>query len=270
MGKFLTIDIGNTRTKYELWNGNKLIKNGLITLGRLKFFRRELCRYNICELIKSTEDLEAVAICSVGEDPNWYISEIDKETGGKLPVINFDQKEIERYKGKIDYEGEIGADRIAAWLGAESLAPELPKLIVDAGTAITLDVSDKEGRFRGGNISLGLNGRLKALNEQTEKLPLAQRKYPEKIFGNHTLEALLCGAINGVVGEIIYTMRQARDIYGAKSLWLTGGDAELIRKHLPERSLEGVDIRIEPHLVGYGLLDAIRKEPEGFLKQKRK
>ena len=62
----------------------------------------------------------------------------------------------------------LGKDRLAAIVGAYSLFPGKDILVLDAGTALTIDFIDKEGNYRGGNISPGLNMRFQALHDYTK------------------------------------------------------------------------------------------------------
>lgn len=133
----------------------------------------------------------------------------------------------------------LGADRIAAAAGAVALMRAPHILVVDAGTCITLDmVSD--GCFKGGNISPGVRMRFKAMNEFSGALPLETLLpgcLPDRYFGHDTSEALRCGVLAGVTGEIIETLRHAEREYGDMTLLLTGGDASLLSpllsRHVP-------------------------------------
>ncbi|MBQ2362896.1 MAG: type III pantothenate kinase, partial [Bacteroidaceae bacterium] len=66
----------------------------------------------------------------------------------------------------------MGADRVAADIGARSIYSDRPLLVIDAGTCITFDVIDTDGTILGGAISPGIHLRLKAMHEHTAALPL--------------------------------------------------------------------------------------------------
>ncbi len=70
----------------------------------------------------------------------------------------------------------LGHDRIAAAAGARKLLPGSPLLIMDLGTAITIDFVTANGEYRGGNISPGLLTRFKSLHDHTARLPLVQKE----------------------------------------------------------------------------------------------
>lgn len=140
----------------------------------------------------------------------------------------------------------LGSDRMAAAVGAAALAPGQNLLVADIGTACTFDVVTASGEYLGGNISPGPGMRLRALNHFTARLPLVSG-HADFIpgIGGNTVEALRCGAMRGVVAELLYYSdggRSRRNI-------LSGGWAPEIASLLPA----GVEYTIRPHLVNEGL-----------------
>ena len=89
----------------------------------------------------------------------------------------------------------LGSDRMAAVVGAHTLAPEgVSLLVIDLGTAITYEQISPKGEYTGGNISPGLYTRLKALNHFTSRLPLIHEITPPvRDFGQTTSEAITSG-----------------------------------------------------------------------------
>jgi len=80
----------------------------------------------------------------------------------------------------------LGKDRLAAVVGAYSLFHGRDILVFDAGTALTIDFLDKEGNYRGGNISPGLNMRFRALHDYTQKLFLQTQTGDFLLLGDST------------------------------------------------------------------------------------
>ena len=124
-------------------------------------------------------------------------------------------------KNRYGTPGTLGADRICAAVGAHTLFPEKNCVIVDFGTAITFDFLTKEGEFLGGNISLGLNTRFKALNHFTGKLPLLGKVDDVSPVGSSTRGAIESGVILGTIFEI----QGYIDAYPGYNFIFTGGDA---------------------------------------------
>ena len=91
----------------------------------------------------------------------------------------------------VDYDrARLGNDRIASAVGAHDAFPGRNILVVDAGTAITLDLVDANGTFRGGNIALGIRSRLRALHDYTSRLPLVDLEGDTPLIGKTTDEAI--------------------------------------------------------------------------------
>jgi len=147
---------------------------------------------------------------------------------GPLVVVTGDTKSAL----KINYTtpDRLGADRLAADLGAITLFKGEDLLVIDFGTAITYDYISKEGYCLGGNISPGLGLRFRALAQFTDGLPLIELDPQENIpdYGIDTRGAMLAGVVQGIIDEIEgYIVRN-----GDKRVIFTGGDANFFAKKL--------------------------------------
>lgn len=231
----LTIDQGNTRTKMALWQNGAMVRTFLFENSDA-FQLSEIVSYEIdkaivCSVCSTTESIVAELRPRVGE-----MIELSSDTS--LPVL-------------IDYvtPKTLGMDRLAAAVGAYSLEECKNRniLICDLGTALTFDLVSADGHYKGGNISAGMNMRLKALHSFTAKLPLieiATDEYTFPTWGQTTDGALIAGAVRGVASEVMYYRNMAGE--GAVVV-LTGGDANLISSLLDFTPV------IEPNLVHKGL-----------------
>ncbi|MCH5232963.1 MAG: type III pantothenate kinase [Muribaculaceae bacterium] len=232
----LTLDIGNSVSKIDIWNGETLL------------FHENSNNLSIEEILKLIEkfNVSSSIISEVGKE-NKELKIFLKELLGD----NFIEFRPEFLLGHhIHYSSQLGVDRLAAFLGAIELYPDIPLLIVDAGTALTVDIVNREGDFCGGNISLGLASRLKAIHEMTSRLPEVSAEGFTSMFGNDTESALRNGAVNGIVGEIIFDFNNARNLYGCETILFTGGDAPKI---IPVVEKEGVACEYDKYLVSRGL-----------------
>lgn len=233
--RVLTVDIGNTRVKVDLWDENNHLSH------------REFKEITIPELKEMAVSSEAskIVVSSVRKEKELITHDfID------LKVINFGDDIEDFYGSRINYNGKPGADRIAAYLGVLSNFQSEATLIADSGTALTLDIVNKDGEFCGGNISLGLFTRLKALAGSTSLLPYIEDLTECVSFGKDTKSAIASGALYGEVGEILFAIERARKEYNIKKIVLTGGDAEVL---LPVLKAEGVNCDYDPYLVARGL-----------------
>ena len=131
----------------------------------------------------------------------------------------------------------LGRDRLAAAVGATVLWPGRNVLLVDCGTAVTLDLVTADGVFRGGNISPGLRMRFRALHDYTAALPLCEPAdagdgAADEAPGRTTREAIGRGVTNSLVYEIEgYAARMRRKIDDLCVIF-TGGDAKYLSKRI--------------------------------------
>ena len=232
-----TIDIGNSATKVDFWGAEGLLN------------RDSQGEWDVAQTVSSAKrhNVDIFIVSSVRKDTDSLVERLRKESG--LAVVSFDGEEMRKWYDLSRYAGDLGPDRLAAVIGADVLYPGEAKMVVDMGTATTIDICDKEGRFRGGNISLGLFSRMKALWAATSKLPEVSSLTEGNYFGTNTTEAIQSGAINGIEGEILYSYKKGREIFGVERVVLTGGDAMKIRGEV----IDEIKGTIDPYLVGRGL-----------------
>lgn len=150
----------------------------------------------------------------------------------------------------------MGADRVAADIGARSIKPDNTLLIIDAGTCLTFDVIGKDGSVLGGAISPGIHLRLKAMHEHTAALPLLEAYGEHPVLGYDTPTSMRSGAINGMRWEIEGYIRHIKALYPDLHVFFTGGDTTEFPKDLQQV------ISCEPLLVQKGLLAAFTNKKQ--------
>ncbi len=124
---------------------------------------------------------------------------------------------------------KVGMDRLCCAAAAYSRLQQAC-VVVDVGTAVTIDCIDDEGVFRGGAILPGARMQADALHQGTAQLPEVSLREPDWVFGTNTEEAIIGGIIYGLRGAI----RERVEAYATGlGMWplviLTGGDAGLIK-----------------------------------------
>ena len=139
---------------------------------------------------------------------------------------------------------ETGIDRV---LNVSAAYEQMGKacIVVDAGTAITIDCCDDTGAFLGGAIAPGVAMQLEALNEKTAKLPRVKFVPPKGPFGTSTEAAILQGVYHGIRGMVKELAEQyATHLGNWPDIIATGGDAaelftgwELIHAISPDLTL---------------------------------
>jgi type III pantothenate kinase len=152
---------------------------------------------------------------------------------------------------------KVGWDRLFNAVAANSRVQRgASRIIIDAGTAVTVDWVDEEGAFRGGSIFPGIRLMAKALNDYTALLPLVEvRGANPELPGTSTVSAIEAGVYWAVAGGIKGLVRQlagrAGDARHAE-VFLTGGDASLLAPVMdvgvhfwPHMTLEGIRLSAE-------------------------
>lgn len=124
-------------------------------------------------------------------------------------------------------------------------------IVIDAGTAVTVDFVDGDGTFHGGAVAPGGRMQLRSLHEHTEALPDLEFEAPEAgAFGRSTAQAMLKGVHCGIQGLVRILAEDYADHYGAyPTIIATGGDAEtlfrgdeLIDRIVPDLTLQGIAV----------------------------
>lgn len=217
--KSIVIDIGNTRTKYAVFENKKLIQTYMV------------------------DQLDADTINSMYENHQ-------AEAVILSSVVNVEESTLSQFKERFDIFLELshslkfpftsiyktpetlGKDRVAAIAGGQALFPGTNLLIIDAGTAITFDLLTQKKVHEGGTISPGLSMRFKALNAFTNKLPLIHSRENSPLMGLTTEEAIRSGVQAGMRFEIDGYIKRLKRKYPGLKVILTGGDANFFDKTL--------------------------------------
>lgn len=146
---------------------------------------------------------------------------------------------------------QLGVDRWVAMIGAWAEF-ERAMLVVDAGTAVTIDAVDSAGQHLGGQIIPGIAMMASSLAADTSDIPRVQRHVTRQardlgLFGATTTAAVSNGALNAVVGAVERAALAMEENSEKPDIILTGGDASRILKSL------GLEAEHRPHVVLQGL-----------------
>ena len=207
------VDLGNTTAKVACFD------SGSITEEHSFFMDQQEILF---EWIGKQPRADACIVSNVGKDnPVLYAAlrsssarfmEFDEQT--PIPVI-------------IEYETPrtLGKDRLAALVGAITLFPATDVLVIDAGTAITIDLLTADGHFRGGVISPGLTTRFRSLHQFTARLPMGSIVPPVAYPAVNTQDAVNAGVVQGAIYELEAYIRHCSALYPSLKVLGTGGDA---------------------------------------------
>lgn len=238
----LTIDIGNTTTGAAIFSEGRIIsKNKLLTPQEINvLFLKSLVKEDCRKLIK------AVSVSSVVPFVDNSLKRSVKELFGVEPSF-IDHTTDTGIRLKIDNPSEMGADRIAGYIGALSLYPP-PFIVVDSGTATTFDIINKENECIGGSIFPGIELSIKSLAQNTAKLGMIQFGIPESIIGTNTEDSIKAGIYYNYLGGLSFMIREYKKIIGSDAnVVATGGLTKYFEGKIPE-----ID-HYEPDLIYLGL-----------------
>lgn len=212
-------------------------------------------------------DLSEVAVELPNQSCRWRVASVHRAAEQKLR----DWQQISRPNDEylalshrdlpLDINVEspelVGMDRLIAAVGTNELRDgDRPAIIVDAGTAITVDLVDSQGVFQGGVILPGFRLSARALADGTDQLPSVDATFQIEappVIGKSTTAAIRSGLFWGGVGAIRELVaRTAAKLQTSPQIFVTGGDAERLTGYLAD------DARFISDLVLRGILLASR------------
>lgn len=244
---YITIDIGNTRSKIGLFT-----QEGLQTLYISETILLQEKLKEILSTFPSDKDIVIAYISTAKETEieNW---DLGKEHA--IKIIKIDASYPFPLHNHYATPLTLGTDRIVGIIAASKQAQTKYVLVIDTGTAITYDFADTNGNYWGGAISLGLRMRFRALHEFTARLPLISDIKHVPLVGNSTQNSLLSGVVNGTIAEIRATIMEYQREYGADmSIFLTGGDASFLAE-----KMQGIPFILDETLILKGVFALISR-----------
>lgn len=206
--------------------------------------------------------LEAVLMQLSTEPLHWFAASVHRAIEGQLAtwVRSFRRADTYTLLKHTDFPltidvrapERVGADRLAAAVAANELRhPQRSAIIVDAGTAVTVDLVTADGVFRGGAILPGIQTAARGLASATDALPLLENldlSTSPVAIGKSTQEAMRSGIIWGCVGavrELIVQM--SATLPHVPNVFCTGGDGMHLARLIDR------DMKYDPNLVLRGI-----------------
>ncbi|WP_277668729.1 type III pantothenate kinase [Caproiciproducens galactitolivorans] len=242
-------NIGNTNVNYGLYE-KRILASGYFPIHLLSCERRALALFRslLRKCRVSREEVEGTVISSVVPEKNAIILNAAEKISQTEPVLISSQTGWEFDTSA--YSGVLGTDRLLCCSAAlQKYKP--PFVVVDFGTATTLNVIDSSGTFAGGVILPGVRTGLRALAASTSQLHEIPFFGPKSAIGKNTAECMLSGATFGTAAMLEGLVRRIEKELGANAdVIVTGGNAkaiipycELEARYEPELLLEGLAIQ---------------------------
>ena len=246
----IAIAVGNTRTRVGVLKGNECVKAQSLSTenpAEIATFVGELF-----DEIDFASDEPVILISTVSQSAADAIEEsIKSKFSWSSYRLGRDLQIPIRHTLTDSGEETVGQDRLLCALGAFEIVKQAC-VVVDMGTAITVDFVDGEGVFHGGAILPGVTAMLGSLNESTAHLPeLKYRKLDPKSSepGKQTDDAMILGVTAAASGAIRFLAERYAEFYeGYPQVIATGGDMglleddELIEAFIPDLQLQGIRV----------------------------
>ena len=278
----MAVAVGNTRTRLGLFHGNDLSDPESLPNTDVPAIAAAIGK------LAEGEHGVAIVIADVNPKVADALQKVLADAGEEN-VFRIGSDIAIPMEHSLEDASTVGQDRLLCAFGAHARAGQAC-VVVDAGTAVTVDFVDGDGVFHGGVIAPGLNMMLAALHEKTAKLPLLTYGTPERgetlvigeaqriqgdvvddgpttplvpnPFGKDTKNAMLLGVTNSVRGLVQHTVEKYAEFFGAyPQVVATGGDAAAL---FGEEAAEGGGVveSIVPDLQLIGILEVCRAVEE--------
>ncbi len=244
----LVIDVGNSQTVTGIYRGDQLLCRRRVathlrlTADEIEMTLRGLLsadgvgREAIADAVLASvvppldDPMKAAIHCLFGCEPMM----VDSGNCGGLVL-------------KVDEPSEVGADRMVNAVAAFHRFGG-PLLVLDLGTATTIDAVDSDGAYLGGAIAPGMEVAAEALASRAAKLPRVPLVPPDRFIGKNTAECMRIGIFHGYVGLIEgLVARMAAELPRRPTLVATGGLASRVAAAL------GCDLEVDPDLSLLGM-----------------
>lgn len=239
----VVVDIGNTRIKWGRCDGGSVVESVSLRADDPAFWQPQIENWDLVSP-------RAWAISGVHPQRRDRLLDWLRQRGDQVCLID-DPKDLP-LRVLLDRPDHVGIDRLLDAVAANSrngVRRDKSAVIIDAGSAVTVDWLDADGAFCGGAILPGLRLMAQALHDHTALLPLVEvTERPPESPGRSTPDAMKVGiywAVAGGINSLIDRFTQQ----GTKSarVFLTGGDASLLQAALPAETI------VWPHMTLEGL-----------------
>lgn len=222
----LTLNVGNSRLAIGAFVAGKLEY-----VRRMPLSQREDFAGAIAEAWKHLEGAGDVDVAGASVNPaamEGVEHAVQQATGKSVEWVG---REVDLpIKVATQSPEQTGVDRVLGVAAAYELMQKAC-VVVDAGTAITVNVCNDAGDFLGGAIAPGASMMLDVLHDNTAKLPAVQLGAPDRLIGASTEQAMLHGVYHGIRGMVKELVENyATELGNWPDIIATGGDAETLFK----------------------------------------
>ncbi|MEG0764512.1 MAG: type III pantothenate kinase [Pseudoflavonifractor sp.] len=229
----LAIDVGNTNMVFGIFDGDALVGNfrlmtdinrtsdeiGLLACAYFQRFGLDTAR------------VEDVIIASVVPPVMYTLTNAVTKYFGRAPLI-VDEDVDPGLPYCVSGNERLGPDRAIACVAALEKYGG-PIIVLDFGTATTLDAVSREGVYQGGCITAGVRISTEALFQKTARLPNVELAMPERVLGYTAVSQIQAGAVMSYIGAMEYLICHAKEELGGGEIKViaTGGLARMVAEN---------------------------------------
>jgi len=255
----LAIDVGNTNTKFALYDGAawrgqwRVSTNSARTADEYAPWLSALMHFQGLAFT----DVKSAIISTVVPQALFNLRNLIRRYMGAEPLVIGEDGVNLGIPLRIDNPREAGADRLVNAVGA-FIEHGGPAIVIDSGTATTFDVVASDGGLEGVIIAPGINLSLQALHTAAARLPRIEiREPPNGALGKNTVHAMQAGIFYGYVelidGLVNRLKREQEPRLGKMKVIATGGVASLF-----EGASKSIDV-YDDELTSRGLLEIYKR-----------
>lgn len=239
----IAISVGNTNTAFARCTGTQTTDPVSLPNADIPVIAAAI------ERLAEEHDLDTAVLATVNRTVSDQLARAIGSSVADVLQINRDIPIPLQHTLEDAAIAATGQDRLLAAVAAFRIAGQAC-VVVDAGTAITVDFVDGKGTFHGGAIAPGVRMSLRALHDHTDALPEVAFASPDAAipFARNTAEAMLHGVFYGARGLVRQLAERYAIAYEAYPVIIaTGGDAQtifesedLVERIVPDLTLQGI------------------------------
>jgi type III pantothenate kinase len=230
----LAVDVGNTQTHLGVFDRDRLQHEWRLstvparTADELALIFGDFLR--MADLSFSRQ-ITGVVISSVVPRATQELREMTRAYFG-FPAVVVEPGTKTGIAVLTDNPREVGADRIANAVAAHAIHPDEAVVVVDFGTAITVDAVSANGQYLGGTIAPGVDTAASALFRSTAQIGRVELIAPPTAIGKTTVAAVQSGIMYGTAALVDgLVARVSKELGGASAVVATGGLGPVILEH---------------------------------------
>lgn len=227
---FFAIDVGNTQIVFGIYGNDGSLKNSWrVNSGTARTADEYAALVNNMIEFDNLRfsDISIFALSSVVPHITSKLVEMNNKYI-KAELFQLQYSHLKDFSWDIENPAEVGADRLCNIAGGFYKYGG-PLIVLDFGTAMTIDVVSEKAVYLGGSISPGLETIMSTLHHRAAKLPKVSFEFPEHSIGKNTVEHIQSGIMYGTAAMVDGMVKRAEEEIKSKAVVVaTGGLAPVI------------------------------------------